>query len=163
MYFPKKSLGGSKNSEFGAHQEFKMTSPWGKKNPVPQIFFPKPSDIYKWTIFPKIVVLVAHRETSEGTLRRGESKERVLGGPTEDAGECSLIGILAGRPRFALYCIYNGGNQPSNDDRAPFKKEHFGESSGGSLLCNRCWLDAGVSHSQSPFFALLKRHTIVCL
>lgn len=47
---------------------------------MPQIFFPKPSDIYKWTIFPKIVVLVAHRETSGGTLRRGESKERVLGG-----------------------------------------------------------------------------------
>lgn len=127
----------------------------GKKLSATNIF-PQPSDIYKWTIFPKIVVLVAHRGTSEGTLRRGESKERVLGGATEDAGECSLTGILARRPRFALYCIYNGGNRPSNDGRAPFKKEHFGESSGGSLLCNRCWLDAGVSRSQSPFFALLK-------
>lgn len=26
IYFPKKSLGGSKNSKFGAHQVFKMTS-----------------------------------------------------------------------------------------------------------------------------------------
>lgn len=77
-------------------------------------------------------------------------------GATEDAGVCSLIGILAGLLRFALYCIYNGGNRPSNDGRTPLKKEHFDENSGGSLLCNRCWLDAGVSHSQSPFFALLK-------
>lgn len=45
----------------------------GEKKPsATNIFFPKPSDIYKWTVFPKIVVLVAHRETSEGTLKRGE-------------------------------------------------------------------------------------------
>lgn len=44
----------------------------GKKTQCHKYFFPKPSDIYKWTVFPKIAVLVAHRETSEGTLKRGE-------------------------------------------------------------------------------------------
>lgn len=130
MYFPKKSLGESKNSEFGAHQEFLNDITMGeKKNPVPQIFFPKPSDIYKWTIFPKIVVLVAHRETSGGTLRRGEYKERECGGwglPTEDAGVCSLIGVLTGLPSFAFSCFYNGGgNGPFNDGKTPSQKDHF--------------------------------------
>jgi hypothetical protein len=40
MYFPKKSLGGSKNSEFGAHQEFLNDITMGEKNQRHKYFFP---------------------------------------------------------------------------------------------------------------------------
>lgn len=71
-------------------------------------------------------MLVAHRETSGGTLRRGEYKERVRGGlqKTQDCvpSFASWKGYLA-LPILAFITVVTG---PFNDGRAPSKNEHFG-------------------------------------